>query len=166
MTLQRYFIQAARQYNLRCLLLSSRQSYCELRHKYSSDASRKYTDRHEWVVVDKGVGTVGISKYAQESLGDVVFAQLPDPGTKLTAGEECGALESVKAASEIYSPVAGVVTEKNVEVENKPALINTSCYENGWLFKLKLTNPDELKELMSEEKYELFLKSDGHDKDV
>lgn len=162
MALQRYFYQATKQYITRhCLLQSNlKQTYCELRHKYSSDAPRKFTDRHEWVIVDKDLGTVGISKYAQESLGDVVFAQLPDPGTKLIAGDECGALESVKAASEIYSPVSGEVTEKNSEVEKKPGLINTSCYNEGWLFKLKLTKPEELQELMSEEKYETFLKTD------
>ncbi|CAH2040001.1 unnamed protein product, partial [Iphiclides podalirius] len=106
------------------------------------------------------IGTVGISNYAQESLGDIVFAQLPDPGTKVKAGDECGALESVKAASEIYSPVSGVITEKNNNVENKPGLINTSSFDKGWLFKLQLTNPEELNELMSEEDYEKFLKSD------
>lgn len=128
---------------------------------YSSNVSaRKYTDRHEWVVVDNNIGTVGISKYAQEALGDVVFAQLPDLNTEIAAGDECGALESVKAASEIYSPVSGVVTEKNTNVENKPGLINSSCYDQGWLFKLKLTKPEELKDLMSEEQYETFLKTD------
>ncbi|KAJ8713253.1 hypothetical protein PYW07_013623 [Mythimna separata] len=103
---------------------------------------------------------VGISKYAQESLGDIVFAQLPEPKKLIREGEECGALESVKAASEIYSPVTGVVTEKNAEVEKKPALINTNYYDAGWLFKLKLTKPDELKTLMTEEQYETFLKTD------
>ncbi|KAJ8716330.1 hypothetical protein PYW08_013615 [Mythimna loreyi] len=103
---------------------------------------------------------IGISQYAQESLGDIVFAQLPEPKTLVQEGEECGALESVKAASEIYSPVTGVVTEKNAEVEQKPALINTNNYDAGWLFKLKLTKPDELKTLMTEEQYEKFLKTD------
>lgn len=162
MALQRCFLQSSRTYLSRCVLQSNfKQSYCELRHKYSSDSSnRKFTDRHEWVTVEKDVGTVGISKYAQESLGDVVFAQLPDPGTKLNAGDECGALESVKAASEIYSPVSGTVTEKNTKVEGKPALINTSCYEEGWLFKLKLSKPEELNDLMDHKKYEEFLKTD------
>ncbi|XP_072947757.1 glycine cleavage system H protein-like [Epargyreus clarus] len=162
MTLQRCIFQATKNYISRCALQPSiRQSYCELRHTYSSSASaRKYTDRHEWVVVENNMGTVGISKYAQESLGDVVFAQLPDPDTEIAAGDECGALESVKAASEIYSPVSGVVTEKNTNVENKPGLINSSCYDQGWLFKLKLTKPEELKDLMSEDQYETFLKTD------
>jgi glycine cleavage system H protein len=90
------------------------------------------------------------------------YAQLPEIGTKLSAKDECGALESVKAASEIYSPVSGEVVEKNVAVEDTPGLINTSCYEKGWLFKLKLTKPDELKKLMNEQTYEEFLKTDSH----
>lgn len=76
-------------------------------------------------------GVVGISQYAQEALGDVVFAQLPDPGTTLKQNDECGALESVKAASEVYSPVSGQVTEKNSAVEESPALVNTNCYDKG-----------------------------------
>lgn len=78
-----------------------------------------------------GVGTIGISKYAQEALGDIVYAQLPEIGTELAQKDECGALESVKAASEVYSPVSGKVVEKNAAVEETPALINTSCYDQG-----------------------------------
>ncbi|KAI5644149.1 glycine cleavage h-protein domain-containing protein [Phthorimaea operculella] len=162
MGLQRCLLAATRQYLHKPSILQSniKQTYCELYHRYSSGPPRKYSDRHEWVIVEKGTGTVGISKYAQESLGDVVFAQLPDPGTKLIAGEECGALESVKAASEIFSPVSGKVLEKNKKVEDKPALINTSCYDDGWLFKLELTKPEEVDNLMDEEAYQLFLKTD------
>lgn len=107
------------------------------------------------------VGTIGISKYAQEALGDIVYAQLPEVGTELSQKDECGALESVKAASEVYSPVSGKVTEKNAAVEDTPALINTSCYEQGWLFKLELTKPEELDKLMDEKQYEEFLKTDA-----
>lgn len=92
---------------------------------------RKYTDKHEWVSVEGKIGTIGISKYAQEALGDIVYAQLPEIGTDLAQKDECGALESVKAASEVYSPVSGKVTEKNTAVEETPALINTSCYDEG-----------------------------------
>lgn len=167
MTLQRVCFQLTRQYVSKLSLLqSNKQTYCKLHHKYCSSASRLYTDRHEWIVVDKEIGTVGISKYAQESLGDVVFAQLPEPNTMVTEGAECGALESVKAASEIYSPVTGKITEKNKEVEAKPGLINTNYYDKGWLFKVQLTKPDELKELMSEEQYQTFLKSDQEKADV
>jgi glycine cleavage system H protein len=94
-------------------------------------SDRLYTNKHEWVTVDGSLGTVGISNFAQEALGDVVYAQLPDVGTDLSQKDECGALESVKAASEIYSPVSGEVVEKNTEVEEKPGLINTSCYDKG-----------------------------------
>ncbi|KAJ0178511.1 hypothetical protein K1T71_006334 [Dendrolimus kikuchii] len=160
MILQRCISQAKYYLIRSCVVQSNiKQTYCETHHKHTI-RSRKYTDRHEWVTVDTDEGTVGISKYAQESLGDVVFAQLPDEGKKLNAGDECGALESVKAASEIYSPLTGIVTEKNKEVENKPSLINISCYEKGWLYKLKLTKLEELDELMNEEQYETFLKTD------
>lgn len=123
---------------------------------------RKYTEKHEWVRVEGDVGVVGISNYAQEALGDVVYAQLPDVGTTIGQGDECGALESVKAASEVYSPVSGTVTEKNTEVEDKPGLINSSCYDQGWLFKVKLSKTAELESLLSEDKYEEFLKSAEH----
>ncbi|XP_037933950.1 glycine cleavage system H protein, mitochondrial [Teleopsis dalmanni] len=123
-------------------------------------AERRYTNKHEWVEVEGVIGTVGISNYAQEALGDVVFAQLPDPGTSLKQNDECGALESVKAASEVYSPVSGKVTDKNGAVENSPALVNTSCYDKGWLFKLTLSDPGEVEKLMTEEQYLAFLKSD------
>lgn len=93
----------------------------------------------------------------QEALGDVVFAQLPEPGTNLSQNDECGALESVKAASEVYSPISGTVTEKNAEVEDTPSLINTSCYDKGWLFKVKLTKPDEVDSLLTDEKYKEHL---------
>ncbi|XP_045766520.1 glycine cleavage system H protein, mitochondrial-like [Maniola jurtina] len=164
MMLHRYLLQVSKQCLTRQYTLHSnlKQSYCELRHRYSTKTKeRKFTEGHEWVVVENDIGTVGISNYAQESLGDVVFAQLPDPGTELKEGDECGALESVKAASEIYSPVSGTVTEKNTDVEKKPALINTSCYDKGWLFKLKISQPEELKELMTEVDYEKFLKTDA-----
>lgn len=93
----------------------------------------------------------------------MVYAQLPEIGTSVAQKEECGALESVKAASEIFSPVSGEVTEKNLAVEETPSLINSSCYEKGWLFKVKLTKADEVKALMTEKQYEEFLKTaDDH----
>lgn len=163
MTLQRYFLQTTKQYVARYSFLqsNSKLTYCQNCHRYSTDTNaRRYTDRHEWIVINKDIGTVGISNYAQESLGDVVFAQLPEPGTTFKAGDECGALESVKAASEIYSPLSGTVEEKNASVEDKPGLINSSCYEKGWLFKIKIAKPDEVNNLMNEEQYNSFLKSD------
>merc|ERR1712127_372520 len=121
-------------------------------------AERYFTKKHEWVLVDGMKGTIGISKYAAEALGDVVYAQLPEPGDSLASGEECGALESVKAASEVYSPVSGTVTEKNLVVEDGPALINQSPEEEGWLFKVDLTAPEETSGLMGTEAYADFLK--------
>ncbi|GJQ79605.1 hypothetical protein Trydic_g16447 [Trypoxylus dichotomus] len=112
---------------------------------------RFYTDKHEWVEIDGKIATVGISNYAQEALGDVVFAQLPDIDAVLKQHDECGALESVKAASELYSPISGSVREKNTAVEETPSLINTSCYGKGWLFKVELSNNDEIKGLMTED---------------
>ncbi|XP_011314083.1 glycine cleavage system H protein, mitochondrial [Fopius arisanus] len=125
-------------------------------------AEKWFTEKHEWVEIDGKIGTVGISDYAQDALGDVVYAQLPDVGTEIKQDEEVGALESVKAASEVISPVSGKVVEKNDAVENKPGLINTSCYTEGWLFKVELSLPDEITKLMNEKSYEEFLKSDPH----
>ncbi|XP_033223791.1 glycine cleavage system H protein, mitochondrial [Belonocnema kinseyi] len=125
-------------------------------------SERRYTSKHEWVEVHGKVGVVGISNYAQDALGDVVYAQLPDVGSTIKKEDECGALESVKAASEIISPVTGKVLEKNEAVENKPGLINSSCYEDGWLFKVELENPEEIQTLMDENAYTEFLKSDPH----
>ncbi|XP_054276098.1 glycine cleavage system H protein, mitochondrial-like [Macrosteles quadrilineatus] len=132
---------------------------------YSTQPDCLYTPKHEWIKVNGEVGTVGISHYAQDSLGDVVFAQLPEVGEKIEKDSEVGALESVKAASELYSPVSGTVVEKNTEVEDTPALINQSCYDKGWLFKVQLSKPDELKDLLNEEKYKEFLKTDQESKD-
>lgn len=139
-------------------------SLTQLKRAYSS-IIRKYTIQHEWVQVDNEIATIGITNHAQEALGDVVFAQLPEPNTELKALDECGAVESVKAASEIYSPVSGVVVEKNKAVEDNPGLINSSCYEKGWLYKLKLINLTELTGLMSENEYEEFLRTDSKIRD-
>uniref|UniRef100_A0A4W3J025 Glycine cleavage system H protein n=1 Tax=Callorhinchus milii TaxID=7868 RepID=A0A4W3J025_CALMI len=121
--------------------------------------ARKFTDKHEWVTVENGIGTVGISNYAQESLGDVVYCGLPEIGTKLNQLDEFGALESVKAASELYSPLTGEVTDINKVLADQPGLVNKSCYSEGWLIKMSLDNPAEVDELMTEEAYEKFLKS-------
>ncbi|XP_040838260.1 glycine cleavage system H protein, mitochondrial [Ochotona curzoniae] len=120
---------------------------------------RKFTEKHEWIMTENGIGTVGISHFAQEALGDVVYCSLPEVGTKLKKQDEFGALESVKAASELYSPLSGEVTEINEALSENPGLINTSCYEDGWLIKMALSNPSELDELMSEEAYEKYIKS-------
>uniref|UniRef100_A0A8D0MIQ3 Glycine cleavage system H protein n=1 Tax=Sus scrofa TaxID=9823 RepID=A0A8D0MIQ3_PIG len=120
---------------------------------------RKFTDKHEWITTENGIGTVGISNFAQEALGDVVYCSLPEVGTKLNKQEEFGALESVKVASELYSPLSGEVTAINEALAENPGLVNKSCYEDGWLIKMTLSNPSELDELMSEEAYEKYIKS-------
>ncbi|XP_028812529.1 glycine cleavage system protein H (aminomethyl carrier), b [Denticeps clupeoides] len=122
-------------------------------------ADLKFTEKHEWVRVDGGVGTVGISRFAQEALGDVVYCGLPEVGTKLEQTEEFGVLESVKAASELYSPLTGEVTEINTTLTENPGLVNSSCYEAGWLIKMTINNPGELDALMDESAYEKFVKS-------
>ena len=123
---------------------------------------RRVSDKHEWVELDgtdKTIGTVGISKYAQEALGDVVYVQFPDIGENFGQHDEVGTVESVKAANEIYTPVSGSVVGINKDLEEKPSLINSSCYDKGWIFKIKLSNPTEIDGLMNEEEYEKFLKS-------
>lgn len=104
----------------------------------NTPADRKYAVTHEWALADDaGVITTGISDHAQAALGDVVFVELPEIGTHLDAGDEAGVVESVKAASDIYAPVSGVVVEVNDELEGKPELINSDPYGDGWLFRLR-----------------------------
>ncbi|XP_023323891.1 uncharacterized protein LOC111697949 [Eurytemora carolleeae] len=127
---------------------------------------KRYSEKHEWAELnqDKSV-SVGISQYAADALGDVVFASLPDPGQDVNTQTECGALESVKAASEIYSPLAGTVLEKNESVEDKPSLINTSPEEKGWLFRLSVADSSDFKNLMNKDEYTKFLESQTEDLD-
>ncbi|XP_049662617.1 glycine cleavage system H protein, mitochondrial [Accipiter gentilis] len=122
-------------------------------------SARKFTDKHEWISVENGIGTVGISNFAQEALGDVVYCSLPEIGTKLSKDDEFGALESVKAASELYSPLSGEVTDINAALADNPGLVNKSCYQDGWLIKMTVENPAELDELMNEDAYEKYIKS-------
>ncbi|KAI6183310.1 Glycine cleavage system H protein [Aphelenchoides bicaudatus] len=126
---------------------------------------RLYTKRHEWISIDdkKSIGTIGISEYAQEALGDVVYVELPDSGAKLEQGQTAGAIESVKAASDIYAPVTGTVLEKNDKVEETPTLINKSPYEKGWLFKIELKDASQLSNLMDEKAYENFRTQEHED---
>ncbi|XP_055029624.2 glycine cleavage system protein H (aminomethyl carrier), a [Misgurnus anguillicaudatus] len=122
-------------------------------------AALKFTDKHEWVRVDSGVATVGISNFAQEALGDVVYCGLPEIGTQLSQSDEFGALESVKAASELYSPLTGEVTQVNDALADNPGLVNKSCYKDGWLMKMSVSVPEELDALMDEAAYERYIKS-------
>ncbi|XP_019742008.1 glycine cleavage system protein H (aminomethyl carrier), b [Hippocampus comes] len=119
----------------------------------------KFTDKHEWVRVEGDIGTVGISNYAQEALGDVVYCGLPEVGQSLEQMEEFGALESVKAASELYSPLTGEVKEINTELADNPALVNKACYTDGWLIKMTIERPEELQGLMDQDAYDNFIKS-------
>ncbi|ESO08029.1 hypothetical protein HELRODRAFT_185416 [Helobdella robusta] len=127
------------------------------------NAERRYSEKHEWISLNGEIGTIGISHYAQESLGEIVYCQLPQVGDKYDKGDEVGAVESVKAASEVYTPVSGEIVERNDKAEENPSIINKSCYEKGWLFKLKLTDHNELQKLMSESAYQEFLKRQSHD---
>lgn len=121
----------------------------------------KFTKDHEWVRVEGDVGTVGITDYAQSQLGDVVFVEVPTPDTAVTKGGQAAVVESVKAASEVYSPLSGTVTEGNGELEGDPALVNQDAEGAGWFYKLTLSDPSELDSLMTPEEYEAYVESMG-----
>ncbi|XP_021380376.1 uncharacterized protein LOC110467498 [Mizuhopecten yessoensis] len=145
-------------------VLSSNIRVCRTNVRMISTANRLlsdklFSDKHEWVTINENVGTVGISDYAQDKLGEVVYAQLPEDGTELEKDDEIGVLESVKAASEIYTPISGTVVSSNKAVEEDPTLVNKSCYDKGWLFKLELSDTGELDGLMNEDAYNDFLKT-------
>ena len=123
--------------------------------------SVKYSNEHEWIRVENGLGTVGISQYAQEQLGDVVFVDVPAAGRKVAKGEACAVVESVKAASDIYAPVSGEVTEANAALGDAPGDVNAEPMGKGWFFKLKLADKNELNGLMDEAAYGTFVKSLG-----
>ncbi|BGP53830.1 hypothetical protein JCM8202_005605 [Rhodotorula sphaerocarpa] len=115
----------------------------------------RYTPEHEWVSYDDatGLGTIGITDYAQKALGDVVYVELPSTGTEVATGEEMGAVESVKAASDIFAPVSGKVEEVNGELDGQPDLLNKDAEGAGWLAKIRLSNPGEFSELLNGEAY-------------
>ena len=112
-----------------------------------------FTEEHEWIRVEGDTATVGISNHAQEALGDIVFAEVPETGRKLNKGQEAAVVESVKAASDVYSPAGGEVVEGNQAVADDPALINRDPEGDGWFFKIKLDNPGEVEGLMDEASY-------------
>jgi len=114
----------------------------------------KYTKSHEWVRVAGNTATVGLSDHAQQELTDVVFVELPDVGRKINAGDACAVVESVKTASDIYSPLSGEILETNRAVVDDPALVNRDPYDAGWFFKIKLADPAELNGLLPPEKYQ------------
>ena len=125
---------------------------------YPSDF--KYTKEHEWIKADGGTATIGITNYAQESLGDIVFVDVPKVGAEITAGKTFGSVESVKAVSDLYAPASGTVTEVNAELATAPEKINKDAH-GSWMVKIKLKNPDELKSLLSSADYEKFVSEEG-----
>ena len=116
-------------------------------------SEKKFTKEHEWIEDNNGIGTVGITNNAQEQLGDVVFFDLPEINKKVKKGDQVGVVESVKAASELYSPVSGEIVEINKELINNPALVNSDPENTGWFMKIKLENTNELNELMTIDQY-------------
>lgn len=119
--------------------------------------SRYFTEDHEWIDVDGDTGTVGISDYAQGQLGDIVFVEVPDAGRSLSKGDEAAVVESVKAASDVYSPVSGTVLEGNPALADEPALVNSDPEGEGWFFKITLSDASELDALMDETAYAAFV---------
>ncbi len=116
-----------------------------------------YTREHEWIEKNDDVVTIGITEHAQESLGDLVYVELPEIGQDVEAGDHFAVVESVKAASEVYSPVTGEVIEVNSELEEEPEIINEAPYDDGWIVKIRLEDADELEDLMDSDSYEAFI---------
>ena len=119
--------------------------------------SRYFTEDHEWVDLDGDIGTVGISDYAQGQLGDIVFVDVPEDGKQLSKGDEAAVVESVKAASDVYSPVSGNVLEGNAALVDDPSLVNSDAEGEGWFFKITLSDPSEVEQLMDETAYAAFV---------
>ncbi len=119
----------------------------------SYPADLKYTREHEWIALRGGVGTIGITQYAQSELGDIVFVELPGAGTHVVAGEQFGTVESVKAVSELYAPASGEVIEINTKLPDSPETVNQDPYGAGWLVKIKVANPEEINGLMTAQEY-------------
>ena len=124
-------------------------------------ADLKYTKEHEWIKVEGKTGRVGITHHAQNALGDVVFVELPKVGRAVKQMETFGVVESVKAVSDLYSPVSGEVAEVNGALEGKPELVNQDCYAAGWMIVVKLANPKELDKLMDAKAYEAYMAAEG-----
>ncbi|MGB3330046.1 MAG: glycine cleavage system protein GcvH [Thermomicrobiales bacterium] len=123
--------------------------------------NRKYTKTHEWVQLDGDVATIGVTDHAQQELGDITYLELPDEGDAISAGETFGVIESVKAASDIYSPVDGEVVERNADAVDAPDVINSSPYEGAWLIKVRIADPAQVEALMDSAAYDEFA-GDAH----
>lgn len=120
----------------------------------------KYTREHEWIRIEGDTATVGITLYAQEQLGDVVFVELPEPDTAADQGAEVAVVESVKAASDIYAPVTGTIIESNAELSDRPELVNEDPENDGWFFKMNLSDTSELEDLLDEADYQAFIQEE------
>lgn len=118
---------------------------------------KKYSKDHEWVLIESDIATIGITDFAQKQLGDIVFVEMPNIGANVESGAEVGVVESVKAASEVYTPVSGTVAGINEELENRPELVNASPEADGWMFKIELSKIDELNVLMDQKDYNNWL---------
>jgi glycine cleavage system H protein len=119
-----------------------------------------YTKDHEWIMVDESVGTIGITDYAQKELGDVVFVELPKSGDHVTAGETFGTIESVKAVSDLFSPVSGEVASVNSRLQNNPELVNSDPHGDAWLIKVQIEDRREIEKLMTAEEYEAYIQQE------
>ncbi len=119
--------------------------------------SKYFTEDHEWVVVEGDTATVGITDHAQDQLGDIVFVELPEIDEEYEKGDDTAVVESVKAAGDVHNPVSGTVTEVNETLEDEPALVNTSPEGDGWIYKIQLSDPTELDDLMDEAAYQAFI---------
>ncbi len=122
------------------------------------DKDRLFTETHEWLGVEGGVATLGLTDYAQEELGDIVFVELPEAGRNLAAGDVLTTVESVKSVSELYAPIDGEIVEGNADLEDDPSLINSDPYGKGWIAKLKLADGTDLSQFMNAEQYEAHIK--------
>ena len=121
----------------------------------------RYSKDHEWIRLENGIATIGITEHAQEALGDVVFVELPDVGRAVDAGEACAVVESVKAASDVYAPLAGTVTETNQAIVDDPAKVNAEATTGGWFFRMEVTDPGTFAELLTKEEYDAFVESEA-----
>jgi glycine cleavage system H protein len=121
-------------------------------------ANYKFSKEHEWARLEGDTATIGVSDYAQKELGDIVYVELPETGDELQKGDTCSNIESVKAVNDIYCPLSGEVTEVNEKLEDQPELINQDALGEGWIFKIKISDPGQMDQLMTQEEYEEYLK--------
>lgn len=128
-----------------------------------SPDDRKYSKEHEWLLVEGDTATIGITGYAQDQLGDIVYVDLPEPGATLTQFEKMGEIESVKAVSDLYAPASGEVIEVNQQVLEKPELVNSDPHGAGWLIRIRLSDPSEIEKLMSAADYDAFTAAESSD---